>query len=398
MNENSPGPAVDVSALIEALEPSGSTKAAYHGEFSFALYEGESDAGIELYRNVYVPWDTIKEIMAAIRKRAVLTSVPPASVAGMVEPTPERHAEVSHLHSIGSPASHVVKTWPPYFEDICSGAKTFEVRRNDRGYAVGDILDLVEYDPKDGASYGLHHSGRNTFKRVTYILPGGQFGIEPGYIVMALADYPEVLSASANREADGYAAAFYEIADMLGIGARAASPKTVWEGEMRPALQKLLTNRDAASAGVTKAGTAAQSREYGYLGAIELGAAFVMDLGKVDEELVRIADVQPSDDACCKVRLQGTTWFMAEFDFRRRATPLIVTDEHPLPGEAAQAEREAKEVAQTNALLLANTLRRVLRWMPAHSTLQAQAAVEDAQELLARLSLTSPDKGTGNVG
>ena len=57
----------------EALSPSGSTKAAYMGEFYWIEdfeYEGEC-AG----RKVYVPWTTIKEIMAAIRLRACLAEL-----------------------------------------------------------------------------------------------------------------------------------------------------------------------------------------------------------------------------------------------------------------------------------------------------------------------------------
>lgn len=36
---------------------------------------------------------------------------------------------------------------------------------------------------------------------------------------------------------DGYQAAFYELADMLGIPAQPCSPREVWEAQMRPALQ-----------------------------------------------------------------------------------------------------------------------------------------------------------------
>jgi hypothetical protein len=39
----------------------------------------------------------------------------------------------------------------------------------------------------------------------------------------------------------GYVAAFYEIADMLGIGARADSPANVWANEMKPALLQRLS-------------------------------------------------------------------------------------------------------------------------------------------------------------
>jgi hypothetical protein len=44
---------------------------------------------------------------------------------------------------------------------------------------------------------------------------------------------------------EGYAAAFYEIAAMLGIPARAASPADVWHDEMRPKLEALVSRPDA---------------------------------------------------------------------------------------------------------------------------------------------------------
>ena len=33
---------------------------------------------------------------------------------------------------------HELKCWPEYFEAVISGAKTFEVRKNDRDFAVRD--------------------------------------------------------------------------------------------------------------------------------------------------------------------------------------------------------------------------------------------------------------------
>lgn len=75
----------EVERLREALTPSGSTKAAYHGEFSFQLFEGVSSAGIDQYRKVYVPWDTVKEIMAAIKARALSASPSQQPDSGEVE-------------------------------------------------------------------------------------------------------------------------------------------------------------------------------------------------------------------------------------------------------------------------------------------------------------------------
>lgn len=57
--------------LKAALTPSAETKAAYIGEFGFYLEERD-ERGREHARRVTVPWTTIKEIMAAIRARALV--------------------------------------------------------------------------------------------------------------------------------------------------------------------------------------------------------------------------------------------------------------------------------------------------------------------------------------
>lgn len=60
-----------VERLEEALTPSEATKAAYSAEFDFRLFRID-ECGDEYVELVMVPWDTIKEIMAAIRARALL--------------------------------------------------------------------------------------------------------------------------------------------------------------------------------------------------------------------------------------------------------------------------------------------------------------------------------------
>jgi hypothetical protein len=79
-------------------------------------------------------------------------------------------------------SEHSLKTWPSFFEAVRTGRKTFEARRADRDFEVGDILALNEYDPRRDV-----YTGRDLRARVTYILRGGEFGIERGYCVMAIA-------------------------------------------------------------------------------------------------------------------------------------------------------------------------------------------------------------------
>jgi hypothetical protein len=81
--------------------------------------------------------------------------------------------------------AHELKTLPVYFDAIARGDKTFEVRRDDRGFQRGDLLSLRKWDPKSH-SYTVPYDPIQ--KRISYILTGGQFGIEPGYVVMGLQD------------------------------------------------------------------------------------------------------------------------------------------------------------------------------------------------------------------
>lgn len=60
---------------------------------------------------------------------------------------------------------------------MADGSKTFEVRKNDRGFQPGDIVDLQEWDPtivsKQSEHYGPYGYTSNPILRfkIGYILP-----------------------------------------------------------------------------------------------------------------------------------------------------------------------------------------------------------------------------------
>lgn len=81
--------------------------------------------------------------------------------------------------------SHNLKTWPEYFAAVRSGKKRFEIRRNDRDFAVGDILVLREFNPGSGA-----YTDQTEERQVTFMLSGGQFGLEAGFVAMGLSVGP----------------------------------------------------------------------------------------------------------------------------------------------------------------------------------------------------------------
>lgn len=88
---------------------------------------------------------------------------------------------------------HSLKTAAPYWDAIERGEKTFEVRRDDRGFQKGDVLLLRRLSPgsgnvfsRDGGETSHEHAAKTLRATVLYVLTGGQLGIEPGHVVMAL--------------------------------------------------------------------------------------------------------------------------------------------------------------------------------------------------------------------
>lgn len=95
---------------------------------------------------------------------------------------------------------HALKVWPEFFDAIESGEKTWEFRRDDRGFRVGDVLELKLWDPNrfpNGAAGGGGRGGyvwpdgiytgiKRLRVRVTYILHGGRLGVPEGFCIMSI--------------------------------------------------------------------------------------------------------------------------------------------------------------------------------------------------------------------
>lgn len=79
---------------------------------------------------------------------------------------------------------HRLKTQAAYFNAVARGEKLFEVRKNDRFFQAGDIVELVRlHDPE---TWNVDTSAQPLRFRIGPILQGGQFGIEPGYCIFSL--------------------------------------------------------------------------------------------------------------------------------------------------------------------------------------------------------------------
>ena len=77
---------------------------------------------------------------------------------------------------------HLLKIIPQFYTEVSTGNKTFEIRKNDRGYQVGDTLLLCEWLPEHEI-----FTGNSIRKEVIYILHGHSFeGLDEHYVVMAI--------------------------------------------------------------------------------------------------------------------------------------------------------------------------------------------------------------------
>ena len=77
---------------------------------------------------------------------------------------------------------HELKTVQPFFDQVASGKKKFELRNNDRDFKVADILILKLYDK--GKDLFL---GQDIAVRITYVLD--QFvGLQQGYCILSISD------------------------------------------------------------------------------------------------------------------------------------------------------------------------------------------------------------------
>ena len=76
---------------------------------------------------------------------------------------------------------HELKTWPLYFNAVARGDKTFEIRKDDRPFMIGDELVLKEFN----AVLKKYTGSPDLRFKVTYILAREPF-VPRGYVCMAI--------------------------------------------------------------------------------------------------------------------------------------------------------------------------------------------------------------------
>ena len=93
---------------------------------------------------------------------------------------------------------HELKIWPSFYEEVKSGRKPFDIRRNDRGFQKGDTITFREWDPDKAVAVTVElgvslpppsedprYTGRTFTRAVSYVLSG--WGVQPEHVALGLA-------------------------------------------------------------------------------------------------------------------------------------------------------------------------------------------------------------------
>lgn len=85
------------------------------------------------------------------------------------------------------PRRHRLKTWPVYWDAVHDGRKPFAVR----DFREGDLLLLERWGPST-EDYCRDDAGniRTLRRRISYVLPGGGFGIADDVVVLGMFNRP----------------------------------------------------------------------------------------------------------------------------------------------------------------------------------------------------------------
>lgn len=83
---------------------------------------------------------------------------------------------------------HELKTDPKVFDAVSFGEKTFEIRKDDRGFKVGDKLRLrrTKYTGAQMKAGKPLIYEEETHRYVSHILRGPIYGLKSGWVIMSI--------------------------------------------------------------------------------------------------------------------------------------------------------------------------------------------------------------------
>lgn len=78
---------------------------------------------------------------------------------------------------------HQLKIESKYYEEVVKGNKPFELRKDDRGYEFGDLIQFLVHQDKIDNAYLI----TDDFYEVTYILRNvPEYGLQDGFCILGI--------------------------------------------------------------------------------------------------------------------------------------------------------------------------------------------------------------------
>ena len=83
---------------------------------------------------------------------------------------------------------HELKILHEYLVDVDLGKKTFELRKNDRDYQVGDLIHFIDIREDKPTSKGIEpYIDDNQLYRITYVLKDVEkYGLDKDYCILSI--------------------------------------------------------------------------------------------------------------------------------------------------------------------------------------------------------------------
>lgn len=86
--------------------------------------------------------------------------------------------------------THHLKLRVEFCDAVVSGEKSFEIRKNDRGFQRGDRIVFQAVEREGLNVYECPHEINELVFEITYLLNG--YGLENGYVVLAIKEVGRV--------------------------------------------------------------------------------------------------------------------------------------------------------------------------------------------------------------
>ncbi len=82
--------------------------------------------------------------------------------------------------------THLLKTIEPHFSDVSEGRKTFELRKDDRSFQVGEYIELRLHPPPEDRPIPRLRA------RIQHLVRGPVYGLAEGHVILSLGEVEDV--------------------------------------------------------------------------------------------------------------------------------------------------------------------------------------------------------------